>query len=105
MHEGLIVLSSSDMELKLASRPAVRLIQQLPDIEEDKEQEEEEELKIETEDFYKPLFTPIQVSLINAKGLEDEKNVEATKMVSLDHIVKMQQQLIRDDETITNFND
>ena len=26
MHEGLIVLSSSDMELKLASRPAVRLI-------------------------------------------------------------------------------
>ena len=27
MHEGLIVLSSGDMEFKLASRPAVRLIQ------------------------------------------------------------------------------
>lgn len=36
MHEGLIVLSRSDMELKLASRPAVRLINQLPEIDEER---------------------------------------------------------------------
>ena len=37
MHEGLIVLSaeSDDKELQLASRPAIRLIQQLPDVDED----------------------------------------------------------------------
>ena len=36
MHEGLLVLSSSDMQFKLANRPAVRLIKQLPDIDKDK---------------------------------------------------------------------
>ena len=36
MHEGLIVLSRSDIELKLASRPAVRLINQLPEIDEER---------------------------------------------------------------------
>ena len=50
MHEGLIVLSESDKELQLASRPAIRLIQQLPDVDED------QKLSIEPEDFSKALF-------------------------------------------------
>ena len=68
-------MSETQKELQLASKPAIQLIQQLPEGEkEDQEPEQRQELQLDPKDFDKPMFQLTRVSLNSNDDLSDEQN-------------------------------
>ena len=73
MHEGLIVVEESDMDLKFANTPAINLINQLPSkkvfpsIDDSKNRSHEQTVTISQEDLSKTLFTQATLSLMEDK--------------------------------------
>ena len=84
MHEGIVVLSTTDMSLLLASRPAIRLLKQLP---EDSPYATNPKKTDLTRNIFKPFKVSLESASINLDRCEHEAD-DNQPSVSLATIVE-----------------
>lgn len=76
MHEGLIVVEedSNDLEMKIASLPAIRLLKQMPKTSSsiDASLDQSSKLKLSQADLNRPLFTPTTLYLKASPAISTE---------------------------------
>ena len=97
MNEGLIVVSEKDKSLQFASKPAVQLLKQTSKKETGNsliaDKKNIPAIKLEKNDFEKPLFSLYQFE-INNENIINDNNIK--HKMSLDSIVKEQIKDIED---------